>query len=234
MECGKIVRRRGGKNRQDHFYHLKPDPACRQCQKSLHHLQVQWYLYHLLPDGECVLEKRFPEISRIADAVWEKKKLVFEVQCSPIPQAEVRQRNHDYQSLGYTVVWILHERRFHQRKISAVEEWLQGKPHYFTNFDAAGNGQIYDHLQVYERGMRRYCSEKSLINPAAPIFSGNRLIFEGDWSFRLIQNDTIALSVWEAFHQETRKRKAHWRRLGNSLLNWYMNVFNLVLEKCCG
>lgn len=134
IECGSIVRLRGGLHRQKHFYHLKPDRLCRQSQKSLVHIQVQKSLQEILPRGECFLERRFPGIKRIADVVWEPRKIVFEVQCSGITAEEIASRNRDYFGVGYKVVWILHEKRFNKWKVSASERFLREHPHYFTKF----------------------------------------------------------------------------------------------------
>ncbi len=234
MECGKKVRKRGGSHRKDHFYHLKPDPACRQSQKSLVHLQVQWFIQQTLPLGEALLERRFPEISRIADVAWEKEKVIFEVQYSPISQIEVEQRNRDYASLGYHVVWILHDKRFNQRKVSAAEQWLQEKPHYFTNFDSRGNGEVYDQLQVIKDGVRRYQSGGSSVNLSTPVRKKNQLLFEGDFSCRVASKNEKALSDWKLYESERKKwRKKRFQLTWYAIGRWYLNLFNIVLEKCC-
>lgn len=234
MECGNRVRLRGGIHRKNHFYHFKPDPECRQSQKSLEHLQAQNYLYELLPAGSVQLEKRFPEIERIADVVWEDQKIVFEVQCSPISQKEVESRNRDYRKIGYQVVWILHEKRFIKRKVSAAEEWLSRRLHYYTNFDASGVGEIYDQLHVFNKGLRRYSSKRSLVHLNFPKFLPEGLSFSGDWRDRMLSSDQEALKVWKKFHFE-RKR---WELTGgwfcfSEMKRWYMNCLNLLLERCC-
>ncbi|MGA8164381.1 MAG: competence protein CoiA family protein [Waddliaceae bacterium] len=159
LECRNPVRRRGGEHRQQHFFHLQPISKCSQSKKSLIHIQVQKSLQRLLPNEQCVLEKIFPQIGRIADAVWEEKHLIFEVQCSGISGEEVKQRNEDYASLGYQVVWILHDKRFNRRKVTAAERALRTSPHYFTNMDAEGRGYFYDQVDVIVKG-RRYRMHK--------------------------------------------------------------------------
>lgn len=231
MECGKAVRLRGGEHRQDHFYHLKPDAACRQSQKSMTHLQVQWYLLNLLNGEDVALERRFPEISRIADVVWEDRKLVFEVQCSPIKKKEVEARNQDYGSIGYQVVWILHERRFLRRQVSAAEVWLQGHPHYYTNFDSEGVGEIYDQLHLISRCIRQFSTHKTTVDLATPHFVAKELVFEGDWKARLRSRDQLAERVWEEFLQRRTEIEAPkpfhpWKELKR----WYLNLLNLMLQ----
>ncbi len=234
MECGKLVRLRGGTHRQNHFYHLKPDPKCRQSQKSLQHLQVQNYLYNLLPIGCVQLEKRFPEIARIADVVWEDQKIVFEVQCSPITQKEVESRNRDYGRMGYQVVWILHEKRFIKRKVSAAEEWLNHHLLYYTNFDANGFGEIYDQLHVFNRGLRRYSSKRSIVNLNFPRFLPDGLCFDGDWRDRVRCSDPETRETWKRYRREKKKWESIRRNFSLvEIKRWYLNCLNLILEKCC-
>lgn len=153
-ECNSIVRLRGGLHRQNHFYHLEVTRACRQSGKSLEHLNVQLFFLSTLPAGECVLEQRFPEINRIADVVWVHKKIVFEIQCSAISRTEVLERSQDYKSLGYEIIWILHDKRYNQKKITSAEEFLSSRLHYFTDINAAGEGVIYDQFSVLDKGLR--------------------------------------------------------------------------------
>lgn len=231
MECGKPVRLRGGEHRQDHFYHLKPDPACRQSQKSLTHLQVQWYLLNLLKGEDVRLERRFPEVSRIADVVWEDQKLVFEVQCSPISQIEVEERNRDYGSLGYRVVWILHERRFLKRNVTAAELWLQEHPHYFTNFNAEGEGEIYDQLHLIDKGLRVFSTPKSSVDLASPLIGNQEVVFKGDWNARSVAEDQDAVSVWEEFLKRRKLLQTPKSlRLWIEVKRWYLNILNLALQ----
>lgn len=64
LECGQIVRLRGGPHRQRHFYHLDPTPLCRQHQKGAIHLHLQAHFLQHLPEADCRLEYRFPMINR--------------------------------------------------------------------------------------------------------------------------------------------------------------------------
>lgn len=151
-ECRSPVKLRGGFLRQRHFYHLHNNRACRQSGKSMAHLQVQLYLKKLREDA--VVEKHFSSINRIADVVWEKDKLIFEIQCSPILSREVAARNSDYSMLGYTVIWILHEQTFNQRQWTAAEYFLQDFTHYYTNIDEEGAGCIYDRWDLIKKRIR--------------------------------------------------------------------------------
>lgn len=161
-ECGGIVRLRGGAYKKTHFFHLASQSACRQSQKSAAHLQVQYFLEKMLLSEQCRLERHFPEIGRIADVAWEDEKIIFEVQCSSISKEEVESRNKDYQTLGYQVVWILHDKRFNRWKVSAAEMFLRTSPYYYTNMDSLGNGEIYDQIDTIQGGVRR--TYKKLFN----------------------------------------------------------------------
>lgn len=160
IECHQVVRSRGGEHRQIHYYHLSPSLSCRLNGKSMTHLQVQFRLQKILPLGEGQLEYRFPSINRIADVVWLPQKLIFEIQCSAITAEEVRSRNEDYKSLGFQVIWILHDNRFNQRRLTAAEKYLDAHPHYFTNIDREGVGIIYDQFTLVCKGMR-----SKILNP---------------------------------------------------------------------
>lgn len=156
IECQQIVRLRGGPHRHAHFYHLATTSDCRQNSKSMAHIQNQLYLYSIFPAGEAALEVRFPEINRIADVVWLKERLVFEIQCSPISATEVQNRNRDYASRGFQVIWILHDNRFNQSRLTAAELFLRTRPYYFTSINAEGQGIIYDQFDIIEKGRRKY------------------------------------------------------------------------------
>lgn len=154
IECLQVVRLRGGPHRQSHFFHIEPVLFCRQHQKGPVHLQLQSYFLQQLPKGDCQLECAFPSIGRIADVVWFSQKVIFEIQCSPISAEEVLARNRDYQQLGWQVVWILHDQRYNQTRLSAAELALRSSPHFFTNINESGVGMIYDQFDIWEKGLR--------------------------------------------------------------------------------
>jgi competence protein CoiA len=154
LECRQTIRLRGGPQRRPHFYHFEPALFCRQHQKGMVHLQLQDYFLRCLPSNDCKLEHPFPQIRRIADVAWLSQKIVFEIQCSAISADEVLARNRDYQQEGWEVVWILHDQRYNQIRLSAAEMALRQSPHFFSNMDRHGNGIIYDQFDLWERGLR--------------------------------------------------------------------------------
>lgn len=168
LECGQTVRLRSGAHRRRHFYHTQPNQACRLNAKSMNHLMLQDYLQAILPKGEVQLEHRFPSINRIADVAWLTQKIIFEVQCSPITAEEVSNRNADYASVGYQVVWLLHDARYNQSRLSAAEDALLTWPHYYTDMNAEGEGQIYDQFAVIAKGVRKERLERLPVDLSEP------------------------------------------------------------------
>ena len=50
----------------------------------------------------------------------------------------------DYQSLGYQVIWILHDSHYNRSRLTPAEIQLRSSPHYFTNINTFGKGIFYD------------------------------------------------------------------------------------------
>lgn len=250
FECKSLVRLRGGFHRQKHFYHLDLDRSCKLGGKSLLHLQVQCHLQGILPENDCLLEHRFPKINRIADVVWPSKKLIFEVQVSGITAEEILCRNHDYSLVGYQVIWLLHDTRFNKFQVSAAEEILRERPHYFTNIDIKGRGVIYDQLDWIQHGVRRkrekplfvdLTKPQRLVRPIYRVpwvidnrlklwplsFSGDLISQALDLEYRPILKSYIAL-------EEAQKTKP---TFASFLRRWivrpYHILFQILLEKAC-
>lgn len=247
LECGGVVRLRSGIHRQAHFFHIKPPANCRQSGKSMEHIQVQSYLKNLFGEDSS-LEHPFPEVGRIADCVWHSQKLVFEVQCSSITQKEVAERNLDYASVGYRVVWILHDKLYNQSRLTAAELWLQNHPHYFTDMDADGKGSVYDQVVSMERGFRKILLKAVPVNLceiytaiSLPLeglllerFVHWKMGFSGDWMHLFQKDDSREhiLQLLPKASQETRKSMLllMWERC---VVMPYRILFDYFLEKAC-
>ena len=80
-----------------------------------------------LADQEVSVEKRFTQINRIADLVWEPRKVIFEIQCSFIEPQEVTQRIQDYESIGYDVIWLLDDAKFNQTYLTKAEVLIRNR-----------------------------------------------------------------------------------------------------------
>lgn len=247
LECQQAVRIRGGIHRQTHFFHLKPIQKCTQHTKGMAHIQAQLRLLSMVREGDGTLEHRFPEINRIADFVWWSEKLVFEVQCSLISGIEVMERIQDYRSIGFEVVWILHDKNFNKWRLRAAELLLVSHTHYYTNINAEGKGEIYDLWFSIKKGCRNgiSCSRDidlsqpkridkigSLPTLPAPLqlrCHNWTVSFEGDWLGHALQHPAELAMV--TLVRETLFEKI--KKLFHSAVQFYFTCFQLLLERSC-
>jgi competence protein CoiA len=252
-ECRLPLKVRSGPHRQTHFYHLSRPTRCKQHQKSIEHLHLQLYLAALRSDAE--IECPFPEIGRIADVVWKEEKLVFEVQCSPISQEEAMSRIQDYNSVGYEVIWLLHERSFNKLRLSAAEECLRERGCYFTNIDKLGKGEIYDQFEILKAGRRLFkgpplevqistitslppIPDLSLPQQAVKRVKGWVRFTGGDLLFRLLHTPNAEAAAHQMARLENRllieKRGEKRLPLISLLKAAYRHVFESFLkDRCC-
>lgn len=252
-ECAGVVRVRGGNQRQAHFYHLSLPENCRQNGKTLEHLQIQLHLFDIL-SSPVTLERRFPSINRIADVVWEDKKLIFEVQCSPITTQEIQARQADYAREGYQVIWILHDSRYNRQTVTAAEDFLKCNSYYFSNMNEKGEGEIYDQLEIIQKGRRIMKSFPMPINPTflqetdsynvledtLPYevqmrLENRRFYFVGDF-LDLYQSETDCVTKLSAFLNRPIKESQSQSLLGslkNRFSHSYQVLFHALLDKCC-
>ena len=233
LECGGVVRCRAGVLRRVHFFHLNRPASCRQAGKSAEHLQVQLFLKQSIGPASIQLERPFPSVARIADVCWEAEKLIFEVQCSPISAEEVRQRNADYGSEGYEVVWILHERSFNQQVVRAAEHFLRDLPHYYTDIDEEGRGGIYDQYSQYRGARRTFYSPRLEIESKSPKRKrGYPLYFQGDYTDlrRTAPQDERVLALEKLADEQERPYLPWPRRLLVCVKDAYCAVLHSLLE----
>jgi hypothetical protein len=118
------------------------------------HRNVQLFLIEQLGKKVCSMEYHFPDINRIADVAFHPKKIVFEIQLSPISEQLALERTLDYWSIGWHVIWLLHAKEFGKRVASSFEKGLFAIPHYFTDIMFRG-GTVWDELS-FVRGRRRF------------------------------------------------------------------------------
>ena len=128
LECSHPLRVRKGM-RQTYFSHPSSS-SCRLFKRTSDHLTVQRLLQESNPALE--REKPFPDLGRIADLVWEEKRLIFEIQCSPISLEEAKERVRDYGLKGYSVFWLLDDRLYNKRKSSPTEKYLLESGSFFS------------------------------------------------------------------------------------------------------
>jgi hypothetical protein len=142
------VKVRKGKNRHPHFYHTAAAPSCRLYSKSEDHLLVQLQLQKILPMGEAKMEKPILSINRVADVVWEKQDIVFEIQCSILFEPQAAARIREYKKAGYHVVWILDDRLYNKRNLRPAEAFLRQMPCYFANVGRSQPTVFYDQHEI--------------------------------------------------------------------------------------
>lgn len=160
--------------------------------KSLAHLTIQHHLKSLIPPLE--LEKRIDR--RVADAVWEEEKLVFEIQCSPMSFEEARNRCNDYQRQGYQVVWLLHDRHFNRKKLSAMESYVRkaGKAFFTDGY------HIYDQSEVDLKNYRLFRGPRLSVAIDQPRRANGTLSFQGDFLHWARTHDTTFLDAIKRRH----------------------------------
>ena len=126
------------------------------------HRIIQETILSRLPQGEARIEQKLP--GHITDLIWIPKRIVFEVQCSPISVTTAAKRTFDLEHLGLHVVWILHQKCIAPR--SLAQAFFRKSLFYTTNITLTGHGSIFD--------------GEHEVDLSKPIFLGNRLSFAGD------------------------------------------------------
>jgi competence protein CoiA len=145
---------------------------------SLLHQSVQSHIYELIPKGEAFIEHRFP--GHTADLFWQPKKIVFEIQCSPISIDIAVARTNDYKKMGFHLVWILHQKSFNKSYLTLAELYLRKLGNcYYTNISTTGHGYIYDQKEELKNNKRISRSKESIIDLKIPIIGRNSLKFKG-------------------------------------------------------
>ncbi len=152
------------------------------------HQVVQEYVFNLLPRGEAFIEYRLP--GHIADICWLPKKIVFEIQVSPISIDIAVKRTEDYRKMGFHIVWILHQKSFNGPYLTLAELYLRRqRTSYFTNISRAGIGYIYDQNEKYRNNKRELRGEPLILDLKSPLISRGNLFFLGD------RNDISVISI---------------------------------------
>ncbi len=252
-ECTGPVRIRGGRHRRKHYYHLSHDRLCSRAGKTLLHIQTQLNIETGFPPGDITLEKRFPEINRIADVVLESKKIIFEVQCSPITAKEIAERNRDYGKIGYKVIWILHDSRYNKERLTEAEHFLFTLPHYFTNINSEGEGMIYDPVSRRNFDRRERYGSPFPVNlacsfPASGVktFPGlhyreqiGNFYFEGDLC-DLAYKNLLSEELIEILRDSSEEKRGlayrvilFCKRIQHGIQNIYSAVLTMFLESAC-
>lgn len=230
-QCVAPVRVRQGDYRQSHFFHLSQNSRCRQSQKGEVHLTIQKMIHHMFPGS--VMEKPYPEIGRIADVADEEGKVIYEIQYSPISLREAKERSQDYESLGYSVVWLLHQETFNREIVTPGEFFLRTKTCYYTNIDEKGNGVIFDQLDSFIGKKRAYTTHLTTVSlrqrrPLPPFKWPKELAYrEIGWAL-MHQGDVCDMALKGKFFPVEQDEKIS---LWNQLKEIYLTALHLVLSR---
>jgi Competence protein CoiA-like family len=213
LECSAPVKVRRGRDRTPHFYHLQSAPRCHLYSKSEDHLILQLQLQKALGCETAQIERPFFTVHRIADLLWEKEKIAFEIQCSSLETSEAKTRIIDYGKMGYQVVWLLDDRIFNRRSVRAAEEFLRGQTCYFFSFQRIGS-YFYDQMEIIiesKRLKKGFPLKVDITKPCAKPFlewpvdlpcriqeriSRSDRYFRGDLIYRAIQAAARPAIAW--------------------------------------
>ena len=222
VECQAPVKARRGRNRIPHFYHLQRSSRCHLYSKSEDHLILQLQIQKLLADETAQIERPFFQIHRIADLLWEKEKIAFEIQCSPLDLSEAENRVIDYRKIGYRVVWLLDDRIFNKRFVRTAEEFLRTQPCYFFTFQPAGVSKFYDQMEIVIANKRIKKSFPMKIDLSKP-FEKPLLEWPSDLPSQILKKttqnefyfhgDCIHQAIQAAAHPTIACRFERWRKL---------------------
>lgn len=250
IDCEKPVRLRRFRSRESHFYHIDPSPSCKLYSKSEDHLVAQLHIQRLLPPGETRLEHPFPGPLRVADLLWEPKKLAFEIQCSNLTCKEAEQRIADYALHGYEVVWILDDRLFNRRRLLGVEPLLRRYPCYYAKLrSSTGVPQFYDQFEVFferkrikkgwplKANMQKPCyltqgplKSNSFPSQIEPRTTHSKLYFYGDLIHQAVRADRNPSAVRAMINLKALERLilSEAKKKRNPLIRWGINILGTV------
>ena len=188
------------------------------------HREVQIKIQSLIDQEDLHLEYKFP--IRRADIFWESKRIVFEVQCSPITLREVKTRTADHENLGHKVIWILHQKTFNKKYASPAELFLRReKKALYTDISQHGDGVIFDQEEAIKHSERRAKSFPLPVDVTAPSTTiTGRLYFKGDLtslSFRRFQK---CPHTWKAKLQVSHELTLLYARYYWAYIKWTVNL----------
>jgi competence protein CoiA len=107
--CGAPGHLRTRKGTQ-HFYHAV-DTGCPHDNESKEHLEIKYLIYRICQAEQWETSVEFPSADRtwICDVFAQKegRKIVFEIQLSPIPSSDLLSRDRKYQDEGIESYWLL-------------------------------------------------------------------------------------------------------------------------------
>ena len=124
--CRKVVRLKKGKVMRPHFAHVTlADCPLHHESESQEHIELKASLYRWgKEETKAEVESYLPEFQQIADLLFPDQKLALEVQCSSLSLKRLRERSDAYRKHGYQVYWLLGEKLWLKKSLSALQEGL--------------------------------------------------------------------------------------------------------------
>ncbi len=130
------------------------------------HKAIQHKIASLIGYEKVAMEHPFPH--HFADLYWPEKKLIIEIQCTPIALEEAIKRTLDYEKMGLNIVWILHQKSFNKKYLSPTELFLRSRSALFTDIFVNDTGIIYDQDEVIAGHRRLFRSSPYPIDITQP------------------------------------------------------------------
>ena len=247
MDCFGPVKRRRGRLRFPHFYHVSPAKQCRLYSKTQDHLLVQIQIQKSFPSGIIQIERPFSKINRVADLCWENEKIVFEIQCSLMSPKEAEMRIHDYRSIGYEVVWLLDDKKYNKRIIRPVEKYLREKSAYYMTIKQGLTSNFYDQFEIFAEGKRVKKGKKLQIDlkcirnrpniffsekhfPKQIVNLQCKKYFYKDRTHKALLNNTLAMQNWRALEIHFVKKHKKPNLIRKFFTNYVSSPYLRLLE----
>ncbi len=130
------------------------------------HRTIQLKIADEIGRDKIKIEHPFPR--HFADLYWPEKKIIIEIQCTPISLHEAIRRTLDYENLGFDVVWILHQKSFNKATLTPTELYLRSRNALYTNIFTNNTGIIYDQDEVIAGHRRLFRSSPYPIDITMP------------------------------------------------------------------
>lgn len=218
-----------------YFYHLSKFLESQLYSSNKDYVLAQ--IQKLFNSKKLHLKKSFAQINRVADACLEDKKIVFEIQCSPITESEAAAKIQDYQSLGYEMIWILSDKHYNKRIFKPAEKLLRKYLTYYISIQKEPSYVIYDQFEIIS-GNRRIKKSKRLIVDPTKVYINQPSLLEAKSNPKQIRDlksrffceqDRAYISKISPLEtlRYWRKLEIYYAKNSNSILIWLKkHIFN--------
>jgi competence CoiA-like predicted nuclease len=162
------------KTRIIHFRHKSECPYSTE-PESQKHIEMKMYFLRMFPGA--VPEQVIG--NRIADVLIPDKGISIECQCSPISEEEIIQRTLDHNKVGYSVLWVLGNRKLEELAGSMRSKMFErelhklafGQVHYYFSggllcVKLHGKYQKLDENYIWQVGFCSRCWKLPEVSPA--------------------------------------------------------------------